>query len=155
MMNKSRNRSPRWLTLVLLILLLLSYCTWWIHQDHSSVAGDIQKTLISNMNVLLAASSDEMTRMESAGVLAEIGVPAVPHLVEALYSESHDVIKYAAGTLGVIGPDARGALPTLIVMMKDDHPLRRRSALALIGYIGMTTGESEPEPLNHSKRCAP
>ncbi len=116
----------------------------------------MQKILTSNMHVLLAASSDEMTRMESAGLLAEIGVPAVPHLVEALYSESHDVIKYAAGTLGVIGPDARGALPTLIVMMKDEHPLRRRSALALIGYIGPDAYEAidelmpflgDPDPL--------
>lgn len=68
-------------------------------------------------------------------VYAELGAPAVPHLVGALKSApQHRGL--VAMILGHLGPVAKDAAPALIEMVGDKNPHARREALMALGGIG-------------------
>lgn len=72
-------------------------------------------------------------RYAGAGVLREIGAPAVPPLIELLRDKSANVREWAAEVLGRI-KDPR-AVPTLIEALKDDDFVVRGIAAAALGGI--------------------
>jgi len=64
--------------------------------------------------------------------LIEIGPAAVPALIGALKDENEKVRRSAAGTLGIIGLEAKTAVPFLIEALKDkNEEVRQESAGAL------------------------
>jgi HEAT repeat protein len=58
--------------------------------------------------------------------LAEIGAPAVPALIKALTHEDPNRRAAAAGCLGMIGEDAKAAIPSLVNTAKNDTATRVR-----------------------------
>ncbi len=64
-------------------------------------------------------------RLSARNILAQIGKPAVPHLIPLLEFDSSAPFEYemafqAAMVLGDIGPDAKAAIPKLVPLL-DDH----------------------------------
>ena len=68
-------------------------------------------------------------------LLAEIGAPAVPGLVEALGRTSPDARRRALEVLRRIGPDARGAAAAVEAAMKDPDPGVAAEAVRAYGAI--------------------
>jgi HEAT repeat protein len=63
--------------------------------------------------------------------------PAVPRLIELLQDRDSEIRWNAARTLGLIGPQAKAAVPALIsALKKDDDPLVREHAAEALGDIG-------------------
>ncbi len=69
-------------------------------------------------------------------VLARIGPPAVPAVVEALKDKSADVRANAAWTLGYMYSDAEQAVPNLLELLKDQNAGVRNAAAQSLAYIG-------------------
>jgi len=83
--------------------------------------------------------ADEQLRVVCAEALGRIGVEAVPALEKAVRQQDPGVRKAAATALGVIGPDASSAIPTLVSVFDDkdaDEQLRVVCTRAL-GRIGV------------------
>lgn len=79
----------------------------------------------------------------AAGAVAKTGKAGVGRLVTALRDSSSGVRKYAARGLGLIGPDAKEALPQLVRLLKTDRDTDvRREAATALGRIGTDTEES-------------
>lgn len=74
------------------------------------------------MEVLTGA--DDEFRNLAANTLARIGKPAVKRLIAALQDARLTVRKHAAFALGMIGADAREAIPGLIAMLESEKPSR-------------------------------
>ena len=55
--------------------------------------------------------------------LKEIGIPAIPYLIQALENENEEIRRFAAVTLRDIGSIAREAIPALLVALKDEYDL--------------------------------
>jgi len=88
-------------------------------------------------------SEDAWTRLNAAGTLAQMGVEAelvVPVLIELL-SETGDeryrtISEEASMALGLYGPGAIDAIPTLLETMKDDDRQVRRAGSDAVAAIG-------------------
>ncbi len=81
------------------------------------------------------ASKDKAAVAEALHMLAEMGEPAVPALVEALKNPEGRVL--AASILAYIGPPAKAAVPALIDIAKTDkNPAAKREAFMALGSIG-------------------
>jgi HEAT repeat protein len=81
---------------------------------------------------LIRALSD--SRLEvPAGVLREIGVPALPHLIQVLEDHNDDVRRAAASVLGEIGDFQ--ATPHLIRVLEDKDHNTRQAAVRALGKI--------------------
>jgi len=77
-------------------------------------------------------------------VLAGIGEPVVPALVEALKYKNEDVRQLAAEALGKIGPEAKEAIPALIEALKDKNEQVRQYAAGALYSIGPEAKEAIP-----------
>lgn len=90
------------------------------------------------------AASDEPSRLqlnigaaEGLSLLRASAAPAIPHLLEALRSESSLLRLPATVTLGEIGPAAEIAIPTLAdALVFDDAPEVADAAAKSLGKIG-------------------
>jgi HEAT repeat protein len=71
-----------------------------------------------------------------ASVLAHIGKPAVPALVEGLRDAAPAVRLYCAVALGAIGPDAADGEPALAKALQDEDRAVRLQAIASLGGLG-------------------
>jgi len=60
--------------------------------------------------------------------LTRFGQQAVPALTEALKDPSERIRAGAAGCLALIGKPAKGAIPALVLALRDEHPLVRENA---------------------------
>jgi len=81
------------------------------------------------------ASKDKAGVAEALRMLAEMGEPAVPALIEALKNPEGRVL--AASVLAHIGPPAKAAVPALIEIAKTDkNPAAKREAFMALGSIG-------------------
>ena len=76
--------------------------------------------------------------------LADIGLPAVPALIEALKHKVSDVKSNAAKALGLIGPAAKDAIPNLIVNLHDKNDEVREFSVIAIGEIGPSAKDAVP-----------
>jgi len=74
-------------------------------------------------------------RFQAAQALAGIGKPAVPGLRKKLTARGKSAVA-AALSLGLMGPDAKEALPELAQLLKVGNPSVRREAAKAIGRIG-------------------
>ncbi len=79
-----------------------------------------------NMNIRFAADN----------ALRAMGKEAVPFLMKVLLNDNEVLRCFAAGALGLIGPDAKEAVPTLTVLMQDSRPRVRKAAVSALGLIG-------------------
>lgn len=100
---------------------------------------------------LVALFSDDIRESfaaaEASAAVAKVGKAAVGPLTASLRDSSRDVRNRAAKALGLIGSDAKEAIPQLIRLLKTDRDteVRREAAMAL-GRIGADTQEAL-EPL--------
>ena len=85
---------------------------------------------------LLRHDPDGAMLNEVAKALAQIGVPALGELRQALRDENPRLRQRAAWALARFGPDARAAVPDLIDALKDTQPAVRAHAAAALGEIG-------------------
>jgi HEAT repeat protein len=86
---------------------------------------------------------DRAAAAEALDVLAEIGEPAVPALIEALKLPEYRAM--VASILGRIGPSAKDAVPALVEVVKtDENSDSRREALLALGGIGPASEAAVP-----------
>jgi len=79
--------------------------------------------------------ADQDTIHEAVRLLATVGAPAVPKLIEALGHAKHR--SFVAQVLAAIGPPAKEAVPALVEVAKNDnHADVRSEALMAIANIG-------------------
>jgi HEAT repeat protein len=73
--------------------------------------------------VTLEALKDEnpQIRVNSFRILMDLGREAVPALVETLKGKDTELRAWAALILGNLGAEAKGALPTLLTIVKDKN----------------------------------
>ena len=80
---------------------------------------------------LIEALADGQLWTPAVEALAKIGVPAIPHLIQALDNENRGVRAGAAEALGKIGPEAKEAVQKLIeILLKDREDCSVRVAAA-------------------------
>ena len=77
-------------------------------------------------------------------VLRDLGKPAVDTLIQALSDRDGNVRGEAARALGVIAPDAQGAIQILIRNLQDTHPEARAGAAAALGRFGPAARDALP-----------
>src|SRR5262249_40426544 len=79
---------------------------------------------------LCKMTKDPETEVKLAALraLGACGKPAVPVLTEALKDLHSEVLVVAAGSLGRIGPEAREAIPGLLLLWKDDEETIKNAA---------------------------
>jgi HEAT repeat protein len=91
--------------------------------------------------VIGLAMDDPRIHNGAVTVLSQIGRPAVPSLRKALGTHGNAWVRHrAAMTLGLIGPEAQGAVPTLREALKDRSPDVRRASAKALGQIGKGSG---------------
>jgi HEAT repeat protein len=78
--------------------------------------------------------------MRSAVALSHIGPAAVPALLEALRQDDAGLRAGAARALGLLGKDARDAVPILIGQLTDGRDPVRDEIIAALGLIGSEAG---------------
>jgi HEAT repeat protein len=83
-------------------------------------------------------------RQEVLDALGQCGKPAVAPLMESLKDLDSNILVHAAESLGRIGPDAKEAVPTLRLLLKDDVEEVRNVAAAALKKIN----DAGPRP-NH------
>ncbi len=70
--------------------------------------------------------------------LSQIGKPAVPALLPIALSTNVQAARWASYALGLIGPDARAAVPELLGMLPErPQPVWRETALFALGRMGL------------------
>jgi len=82
--------------------------------------GNIRPLATEVFSDLIKALGDSELRTSAVEALARIGVPAIPHLIQALDNENREVRAGAAEALGKIGPKAKEAVQKLIEIMLND-----------------------------------
>lgn len=76
-----------------------------------------------------------LARIEAIETLGQVGIQAVPTLIELLKEERIDVKTAAANALGRIGPAASSAIPFLLETLQDKDDEVRASADAALARI--------------------
>src|SRR5262249_13179187 len=110
-------------------------------RGHACVAlakiGPAAKEAVPALVASLNEKKGSTVPANAALALGRIGKAAVGALAEALKSKEAHVREHAASALKDIGPDAREAIPALIVLAKDNKAgLARMFALDALGNIG-------------------
>ena len=92
--------------------------------------------------VLVQALGDEdvFVRSPAARVLGEMGLEAVPPLIQALEDENVQVRGGAVWALRLMGPEAKEAVPALIQALGDEDVFVCRDAALALGEIGPEEG---------------
>ncbi len=75
------------------------------------------------------------TAAEAVRKLVNLGPAAVPSLTQGLWADS-DTRRACIAMLGMIGADARSAVPSLVRMLNDDNLEIRGGAARALGFIG-------------------
>jgi HEAT repeat protein len=100
---------------------------------------DVSIPLLENV----LKDADPTVRGEVLEILAEIGKPAVPALIQALGQEK--TVYWACLVLGEIGPDAADAASALAdVLAVNGRPEVRREAALALGSIGPAAASATP-----------
>ncbi|MGC1307075.1 MAG: S-layer homology domain-containing protein [Phormidesmis sp.] len=116
------------------------------NQPASTTPGNVEPPIVVNNAeeqddfselVALLSSNDTVERKAAADTLAASGAEAVPHLADALESDSAPVRQAAAYALNEIGADAAAATPTLLEVIKDDNELVRALATSALTKVGL------------------
>ena len=113
---------------------------------------DVEVTVIGDpkeMKSLIArlGDADPMERAAAAdeiGLYGQGGLPALPHLIEALADKEATVRRSAAGAIAGIGPEppAAKALPALVKLLGDPVALVRCAAAEALGVVAhVATGK--------------
>ncbi len=87
--------------------------------------------------VALLNSNEAARRKAAADALAASGTAAVPHLAQALESDSALTRAAAAYALNEIGLDAAAATPTLLEALKDNDEIVRALATSTLAQVGL------------------
>ncbi len=89
---------------------------------------------ISDLAQVLKNADNRAEKRRAAGLLAEIGEPAVESLLSLLENKDAIVRAYSAGALGSMKSDR--VVPPLIALLKDTDPYVRRTAADSLGRTG-------------------
>lgn len=100
--------------------------------------GDEAESAVPDLLIALRAD-DIFLRMATTGALIQIGYPAVPGLVRALFDNNKAVRRASAKALGKIG--AERAINPLQVAAKDSDPAVRKFALQAIERIKSSSAD--------------
>ncbi len=76
-----------------------------------------------------------ISRVTALMILAHCGEPALPVLQRALRDEDDHCRRVAAASLGIMGPEAREAVPALKAMQQDRDQLVRQAATEALEKI--------------------
>lgn len=106
---------------------------------------DLEKTDVLELRMRL---EHESISKEAAIALAQIGLPAVPALLDCLMHTDANLRLGAARTLGWMGPKARLAVPKLTEILADKLPEVRGQAAFALGQIGPEARQSMPALLD-------
>ncbi len=101
---------------------------------HSS--GTEEERLLGHLYYL--HEGDAKTRIRTALVLAQmenLATEVVPHLIEELEGEDSRVVQEAITALGMIGPAAKEAIPTLEKLTEHDDPQIAQRAKAALRQV--------------------
>ncbi|HZT83199.1 MAG TPA: HEAT repeat domain-containing protein [Gemmataceae bacterium] len=83
------------------------------------------------------ADPDADERFRARWAIANVGAPAIPHLIEALGDENPHVRQEAAAALGgMFGTDRSEAVPALAKLAADPEPEVRAAAVEALACIG-------------------
>jgi HEAT repeat protein/protein-S-isoprenylcysteine O-methyltransferase Ste14 len=89
---------------------------------------------INDLAQVLKNADNRAEKRRAAGLLAEIGEPAIESLLSLLEDKDAVVRAYSAGALGSMKSDR--AVPPLIELLKDTDPYVRRTAADSLGRTG-------------------
>src|SRR5262249_27041180 len=98
-------------------------------------AEDALPQLLASLKTTRFGGSEYTTPFRFALALGRIGKSAIPGLREALRGTSVGERETAACALGHIGPDAKDAVPDLILALSDPNERVRHEAAAALGKI--------------------
>jgi HEAT repeat protein len=104
------------------------------------------ETVVAAMGDLLA-DKDPAVRSNVAEAFATLGDKAVPRLIKAL--ENDDTQSLAVEVIRRLGPKAKGAVPALILELKDPDPEYRREVEFAIAAIGPDAKAAVPALIDH------
>lgn len=94
--------------------------------------------------ILIETLKDNRISWKVSNILAEMGKPATPYLIEALENKNERISMGAANALGIMGSNARDAAPALLKALKNtDEKYRHSFAYALV-RVGPADMESIP-----------
>jgi HEAT repeat protein len=105
-----------------------------------------QEEVMSAMSDLLADKDPEV-RGNVADALASLGQAAVPRLIKAL--ENDDMQSLAVEVLRRLGPQAKDAVPALVLELKDPDPEYRREVEFALAAIGPAAKTAVPALVEH------
>jgi hypothetical protein len=95
--------------------------------------------------IFLLPSFDERSEQNvAAEALSQIGPPAVKNLKSDLHSRDPRIRREAVGVLVRMGPDAKDAVPDLIVLLDDEDEATRKLAARALGRIGPEAAPAIP-----------
>lgn len=119
-----------------LLISALGDASWRVRKTaEAALEGFLEEEcLITDLILCLSSEENAGLRNSAAAVLAKIGGPAVPCLVEILGDTDEDIRKFGADILGDIR-DAR-AVPSLVGALRDPDDNVRTSAAEALGKIG-------------------
>lgn len=81
-------------------------------------------------------SENGLVQARAMNALVKIGAPAVRPLIEAIDSDDVNVRLMALNTLGLIGPDAKDAIPAIKKALEDPEVNVQNRAKAALEKIG-------------------
>jgi HEAT repeat protein len=92
------------------------------------------KDVVPSLQKMLSDSERDV-RLEVLDALGQCGKPAVGPLMESLKDLDSNILVHAEESLGRIGPEAKEAVPNLLLLLKDDTEEVRNVAAAALKKI--------------------
>ena len=122
------------------------------HHVRSAAARGLQElelpsdTLVEAFSSLMADKDPEV-RGNVVDALSTLGVKALPKLIKAL--ENDEMQSLAVAVIHRLGPQAKDAVPALILELSDPDPAYRQEVEYALAAIGPESKAATPELLKH------
>ncbi len=118
-----------------------------VRRNAAEALGNCGKAAESAIPELIKLYDDEENyhfRDRIAGYLGDIGLAALPALVEGLHHEDNEIRVGVLYAIGELGSDASVTASEVIELLDDDEPRVRRAAVSTLGKIGADPDEAIP-----------
>lgn len=113
---------------------------------YTSVTGPeiVRDAEVQPATFLLPSFNERSEQNVAAEALSQIGPAAVKNLKPDLHSRDPRIRREAVGVLVRMGPDAKDAVPDLIVLLDDEDEATRKLAARALGRIGPEAASAIP-----------